>query len=125
MIQYNIFVADGIITHCDMRDENSNLLPLDIAELETAIPSLNAGLIASLAAKDDELAAVKAAFAEKQAYQDAMVEKVSAVIASKDPAQYEQLAQEFLTPAQELAKAEIAAQIAALQEKLESLTAQA
>ena len=125
MIQYNIFVADGIITHCDMRDENSNLLPLDIAELETAIPSLNAGLIASLAAKDDELAAVKAAFAEKQAYQDAMVQKVSAVIASKDPAQYEQLAQEFLTPAQELAKAEIAAQIAALQEKLESLTAQA
>ena len=125
MIQYNIFVADGIITHCDMRDENSNLLPLDIAELETAIPSLNAGLIASLAAKDDELAAVKAAFAEKQAYQDAMVEKVSAVIASKDPAQYEQLAQEFLTPAQELAKAEIAAQIAALQDKLESLTAQA
>ena len=121
MIQYNIFVADGVITHCDMRDENSNLLPLDIAELETAIPSLNAGLIASLAAKDDELAAVKAAFAEKQAYQDAMVEKVSAVIASKDPAQYEQLAQEFLTPAQELAKAEIAAQIAALQEKLEAI----
>ena len=95
-----------------------------LAAKELAITEEKTALVDSLAAKEAELAAAKAAFAEKQAYQDAMVEKVSAVIASKDPAQYEQLAVEFLTPAQELAKAEIAAQIAALQEKLEALTVQ-
>jgi len=72
----------------------------------------------ALAAKESELASAKAAYAEKAAYQEAMVQKVSAVLASKDPAQYEALAKEFLTPAEQLARAEKLAQIAALQAEL-------
>jgi hypothetical protein len=75
---------------------------------------------AAIAAKEAELAASQTALAELTAYKDAMEQRVSAVLQSKDPAQYEALAEEFLTPAQELEKQAIRAQIAELQAKLET-----
>lgn len=59
-------------------------------------------------AKDTEIASAKAqtqaaqtSLAEKIAYQTTMEERVSAVLQSGDPAQYEALGRDFLTPAQE------------------------
>ena len=54
--------------------------------------------IAELAA---EVADCKKSYAELEAYKSAMEAKVSAVLQSGDPAQYEALAQDFLTPLQE------------------------
>lgn len=65
-----------------------------------------------------ELTAAKAAFDEKAAYQAAMESRVSAVLQSGDPLQYEALARDFLTPAEAKARQEKLAQ-------LESLKAQA
>lgn len=79
----------------------------------------------ALAAKDVEITEAKQAFAKLSAYKAAMEERVSAVLTSGDPAQYEALAAEFLTPAQELARqakltelAEIEAKAAALKAEL-------
>jgi len=80
---------------------------------------------AALAAKDEEIAQIttardsaRAAFEEKSAYQTAMEERVSAVIQSGDPAQYEALARDFMTPAQEKERAEKMAQLEALKAEL-------
>lgn len=65
-------------------------------------------------AKDAELASIRALYEEKAAYQAAMETKVSAVLQSGDPAQYEALATEFLTPAQEKERQAKIARIAEL-----------
>ena len=118
MTQYTIFTTDGAVTHLDKRDENSNLLPLELSELEALFPAFNASLLELVAAKDAELTASKTALAELTAYKDAMVERVSGVLASKDPVQYEALAKKFLTPAQELERAKKLEQYEALKAEL-------
>jgi len=78
--------------------------------------------IEQLTARIDELAAEltasKQAFAELSAYKKAMETQVSTVLQSGDPLQYEALARDFLTPAEEKARQEKIA-------KLEVLKAQA
>lgn len=78
----------------------------------------------AIAAKDAELATIRAALEEKQAYQAMMEERVATVLQSGDPAQYEALAQEFLTPAQELARKAKLAELAEIEAKAAALKAE-
>lgn len=80
---------------------------------------------AELAAKNAEISAAKQAYDDLAAFKAAMEQRVSSVLQSGDPAQYEALAREFLTPAQELERqaklaklAEIEAEAAALKSEL-------
>lgn len=70
------------------------------------------------AALKKEAADSTAALAEKLAYQNEMVGKVTSALQSGDPAEFEKLAIEFLTPAQEKARAEKLTQLAALKAEL-------
>jgi len=90
-----------------------------VAAKEAEFASERSNHTVAIAAKDAELTASKTALAELTAYKEAMIERVSGVLASKDPVQYEALANEFITPAQELERQAILAQIAELQAKLE------
>lgn len=96
-----------------------------LEQAQARINTLAAEHVEVIKAKDAELASIRALYEEKAAYQAAMEAKVSAVLQSGDPAQYEALATEFLTPAQEkerLAKVaqleELKAQAAALEAEL-------
>jgi hypothetical protein len=93
-------------------------------QLTTRINTLAAEHTAALAAKDSELTATKAAFAELSAYKDAMVARVSAVLQSGEPAQYEALARDFLTPAQEKERQAKVAQLEALKAQAAALEAE-
>ena len=95
-----------------------------IEQLSDRINTLAAEHTAALAAKDAELAATKAAFAELSAYKDAMVAQVSTVLQSGDPLQYESLARDFLTPAEEKARQEKIAQLEALKAQAAALEAE-
>ena len=79
---------------------------------------------AAIAAKDAEISAAKQAFAELSAYKTAMEERVSAVLASGDPAEYEALAADFLTPAQEKARQAKLAELEALKAQAAALEAE-
>lgn len=108
-----------------LRDTAAALQEKD-SERDTAIAAKEAEIelervdhAAALADKEAELAASQTALTELTAYKDAMVERVSGVLQSKDPAQYEALAKEFLTEPKERERQAILAQIAELQAKLE------
>lgn len=92
-----------------------------LAEKDAALADKDTEHAAVIAAKDAELAAAKKAFDELSAFKTAMEQRVSSVLQSGDPAQYEALAREFLTPAQEKARQEKLAQIAKLQAELAAL----
>lgn len=96
-----------------------------IAELEAAEKKATEDHAAALENANNESAALKkeaadstAALAEKLAYQNEMVGKVTSALQSGDPAEFEKLAIEFLTPAQEKARAEKLTQLAALKAEL-------
>jgi hypothetical protein len=93
-------------------------------EAQARLNTLAAEHATALDALKSELATVKAAYQEKVAYQAAMESKVGAVLASGDPAQYEALATEFLTPAQELARQAKLAQLEALKAEAAALEAE-
>lgn len=76
---------------------------------------------AAIAAKDAELATIRATLEEKLAYQAMMEQKVATALQSGDPAQYEALAAEFLTPAQELARQKKLAELEALKAQAAAL----
>ena len=95
-----------------------------IGQLTDRINTLAAEHASALAAKDSELTTTKAAFAELSAYKDAMVSQVSTVLQSGDPLQYEALARDFLTPAEEKARQEKLAQLEALKAQAAALEAE-
>lgn len=65
------------------------------------IDSLAAEHAEAIAAKDVKIATLKTQYDTLFTYKTEMESKVSAVLQSGDPAQYETLAADFLTPAQE------------------------
>jgi hypothetical protein len=125
-----IVLNEGAFQGASITNDVGDPQPLDLAALAALVPTINSAAIAqtdllaadhaaAIAAKDAELTASQAALAELTAYKEEMIERVSSVLQSGDPAQYEALATEFLTPAQELERQAILAQIAELQAKLE------
>ena len=72
----------------------------------------------SIAAKDAEIDTLTASLTALQNFRDQMVQRVSAVLQSGDRTQYQALAIEFLTPAEEKIRAEKLAQLAALKAEL-------
>ena len=96
-----------------------------IEELNARLGTLSEEHAEVIAAKDAQHAALRTQYDELHAYKTTMESTVSAVLQSGDPAQYEALARDFLTPAQEkerLAKVaqleELRAQTAALEAEL-------
>ena len=87
------------------------------------IDTLAAEHAAAIAAKDAELATVKTEFTQLSLYKAAMEKTVSDVLQSGDPAQYEALAVEFLTPVQEKERQAKLAQIEALKAQTAALEA--
>jgi len=86
---------------------------------------------AALQAKDAEIAAVNETLAANQAsltdmesYKADMVAKVTTALQSGDPAEFQSLAVEFLAPAQEAARIETLAKIAALKAEAAQLEAE-
>ena len=130
------FEQDGTFRGASATDFGGLPVHLEESDLAAVLPSLNTAALAKLETIEAEHAAAIAdhvgaltqmtaardaardAYEEKSAYQTAMEERVSAVIQSGDPAQYEALALDFLTPAQEKIRAEKLAQIAALKAEL-------
>ena len=94
-----------------------------IEEKDTQIATLTEQ-ISDYESTKAELATARAEFAELAAYKAAMEERVTAVLQSGDPAQYEALATEFLTPAQELARQAKVAQLEALKAEAAALEAE-
>jgi len=72
----------------------------------------------TIAAKDAEIATLSASLTALETFRDEMVQRVSTALQSGDPAQFEALAIEFLTPAEEKIRAEKLAQLAALKAEL-------
>jgi len=97
----------------DRLDQANALIALRAEELEI--------LKANHAA---EIAAYKTEAAKFLAYKSEMETRVAAVLQSGDPAQYEDLAKEFLTPAEELARQARLARIAQLEAEAEALKSQ-
>ena len=79
---------------------------------------------ALIALRAEEIAAYKLEAEKFTAYKSAMEAKVGVVLQSGDPAQYEALAKEFLTPAQELARQARLARIAQVEAEAAALKAQ-
>ena len=77
--------------------------------------------VASLAS---ELATLTADHTALESYKSAMESRVTAVLSSGDPAQYEALAAEFLTPVEEKARLAKVAQLASLQAAAAALEAE-
>jgi hypothetical protein len=90
---------------------------------KAATAALKAEHAEALKAKDAELATAKQAFSELSAYKDAMEKQVSTVLQGGDPAQYEALARDFLTPAQEKQRQATLAKIQALKAEAATLEA--
>ena len=85
-----------------------------LEQAQAVVTTLAAEHEAALSAKNAELAVAQTALNEKIAYQAAMEQRVTAVLQSGDPAQYEALARDFLTPAQEKERLAKLARIEAL-----------
>ena len=77
----------------------------------------------AIKAKDVEIATFKQQATEFATYKAAMEAKVAAALQSGDPAQYEALAHEFLTPAQELERQSKLARIELLKAETAALEA--
>ena len=77
--------------------------------------------VASLAS---DLATLTADHTALESYKSAMESRVTAVLSSGDPAQYEALATEFLTPVEEKARLAKVTQLAALQAQAAALEAE-
>jgi protein-disulfide isomerase-like protein with CxxC motif len=86
-----------------------------------AVDTMTTDHAAAIAAKDAEIAQLTSDFAALNAYKTAMEERVSTVLQSNDPAQYVALAEDFLTPAQEKARAEKLAHVQALEAEAAAL----
>jgi uncharacterized protein (UPF0297 family) len=69
----------------------------------------------ALAAKDVEIATLTEAYNTLEAFRASMVQQVTTVLQSGDPAQFEALAVAFLTPAQTKLRDEALARAAALE----------
>lgn len=95
-----------------------------LEQAQARINTLAAEHAEAIKAKDTELASIRALYDEKAAYQAAMEAKVSAVLQSGDPAQYEALGRDFLTPAQEKERQAKIARIEALQAEAAELEKQ-
>lgn len=95
-----------------------------IDQLTARVTEMAAEHAAVLAAKQAELNTLASAHAVLTAYQTAMQTSVAAVLSSGDPAQYEALATEFLTPVEEKARLAKVAQLAALQAEAAALEAE-
>lgn len=93
-------------------------------QLTVRINTLAAEHAAVITAKDAEITTLKQAVATSDAYRAEMNEKVFAVLKSGDPAQYEALAKDFLTPAIEKERAEKLARAEALRAEAAQLEAQ-
>ena len=89
-----------------------------IEEAEAALTAAKSEAEAALTAAKSEAEAAKAALAEKEAYQAAMVETVTTVLQSRDVKKFEALAIEFLKPEEEKIRAEKLAQLKALKAEL-------
>lgn len=94
-----------------------------LAAKDAAAAKLTADHAAILKAKDIEITRLKTQYAELDAYKTAMETKVTEVLQSGDPAQYEALAIAFLTPAQEKERQEKLARIEALKAQAAELEA--
>jgi len=90
------------------------------AQAQDTIDQLNAR-VASLAS---DLATLTAEHTALESYKSTMESRVASVLSSGDPAQYEALAAEFLTPAEEKARLAKVAQLAALQAQAAALEAE-
>ena len=93
------------------------------SQLSERINTLAAEHAEVIKAKVAENAALKQQAAAHDAYRAAMESKVAAVLQSNDPEKFQALAVEFLTPAQEKARQELEAEIAASKAKTAELEA--
>lgn len=98
-------------------------LPVDLTHVDLAkiIPDLNTAALSKADAMEAEKAVIEKQATDLLAYKDAMVSRVSEVLQSGDPAQFEALAVDFLTPAQDKLRAEKMAQLEALQAEIAAL----
>ena len=91
-----------IATHTQSQLEQSIARITTLAtEHAEAIAAKDASHAATIAAKDSEIATLTQQYGELATYKTQMEATVSAVLKSGDPLQYEALAKDFLTPAQE------------------------
>ena len=80
--------------------------------------------VAETEAKAAQLAALQAEFDALATLKTTMEQRVSSVLQSGDPAEYEALAREFITPAEEKARQEKLARIATLRAQADALEAE-
>ena len=95
------------------------------AELAQRLNTLSAEHAEAIAAKDAKIAALGAVIAKLESLKTTMETQVASVLKSGDPAQYEELARSFLTPAEEKARAEKLARAETLRAEAAKLEAEA
>jgi len=110
-IIYTIAIADGQFQGASHHTDGQDAAPLDLTALAAIVPSINAAAVEKLGVIEAQLSALAT-------LQATMTAHVTAVLQSRDPAQYEALAIEFLTPEQDRIRAEKLAQLEALKTEL-------
>lgn len=116
-----IVITDGIFAGANQTNDEGSPEPLDLVALQEAIGD---SLLNTVTGLESELAATKASLEGMETYKAEMTAKVSSALQSGDPAQFQALAVEFLTPAQELARLEKIAKIAELEAEAAKLKAE-
>ena len=111
MIPYEILIRgkeDGTLSGAHVIDvAGGSARAITAEDIESLAPSINAASLA-LFGKIEAL----------EAYKAEMIEKVTSALSSGDPVKMQELAVEFLTPAEEIKRAEKVAQYEALKTEL-------
>jgi len=106
----------------ELAKETKNQTLIDLATHTQSTVEQLAARVSEIAAEN---ATLKAALAEKVAYQSAMETRVAEAVKAADPAKYEEIAKDFLTPAAEKERqgkiarlAQLEAEVLALEKSL-------
>ena len=117
-----IVLAAGQFQGASIADERGEPVDLDLSALAAIVPTINAAAVETLATIEAEhaaeLATITAQLAALTELQTTMTARVMTALQSGDPAQYEALGREFVTPEQDRIRAEKLAQLNALKAEL-------
>ena len=105
------FNQDGSFRGASVTDFDGLPQAVDKSALAAVAPAINAATLAKSVESD-------AIIAKLESLKTTMVQKVQAALQSGDPAQFQALAVEFLTPEQDKQRAEKLAQLEALKAEL-------
>lgn len=121
-IIYTIVITDGVFQGASSHTDRGDAVPLDATTLADHLPEINAAAVAKLetieATHAAEIATLQTQLAALTDLQTSMTARVTAVLQSGDPLQYEALGREFVTPEQDRIRAEKLAQLNALKAEL-------